>query len=269
MTSESSARSGSADDDEGLTYATLGRRPLLTEADAEFIQKKVNLPLREGVDLEKLLFVLNFCVQLANYAAFEEDPATRRKDLLRLKAYFEGYVVLSSELAHLVPSPPAPPKDWVNAVEAYLLRLDGWISGPTRIGRPIDPKGPKTLLPHLLAVFSIWFGRMPVSTTGRDGAGEDGSTARFLSAVFECVNTRLLEAGLSKKLGNTARRRSLQWDQKSPEAQQKAIARALKILPPTDGERDEPQAHISPNPDGETYWEALVKFYKEIGGIAV
>jgi hypothetical protein len=206
---------------------------------------------------------------MANYAAFDEDPTTRRKDLLRLKAHFESYMALSSELAHLIPAPRAPPRDWVHAVETYFSQLDGWTSRPLRVGRPIDPKGPMTLLPHLLAIFFLWFGQPPKSTTGRDGAGEDGSTARFLLAVFKCVNTRLLEAGLSKSVGNAARLRSLQWDQKSAVAQQKAIERALKALPPSDGEEDAQLGHGASHPKGLVYWEALTKYYASIGGISV
>jgi hypothetical protein len=243
-------------------------RPLLTEEDAEFVREKVNLPLREGVDLEKLLLVLNFSVQLANYAAFEEDPAERRTDLLRLKAHFEGYVALSLELAHLKLPPLMPPRDWVNAVEAYFLELDGWIGGPPRVGRPVDPKGPKALLPQLLAIFFVCFGQTPRSTTGRDGAGEDGTTARFLAAVFERVNTRLLEAGLSKRLGNAARLRSLQWDQKSAEAQQKAIERALKAVPPSDGAKDDQLGHDASHPNGEA-WKVWTKFYAGMVNITV
>lgn len=270
MTSESSPRDDSATDDQDLTYATLGRRPLLTEEDAGFIREKVSLPLRDGADLEKLRFVLNLCVQLANYAAFEEDPATRRKDLLRLKAHFEGYVALSAELSHLVPSPPALQRDWVQAAATYFSRLDGWVGSPPRVGRPIDPKGTRTLLPHLLAVFFVWFGQTPTSTTGRDGAGEDGATARFLAAVYHRVNTRLLEAGLSSKLGSADRRRSLQWDQKSAEAQQKAIERALRALPPSEGEQQSTQnGPGSFRPKGEVYWKVLSEFYAKIGGIPV
>ncbi|MCG7360822.1 hypothetical protein MHZ93_06110 [Roseomonas sp. ACRSG] len=165
--------------------------------------------LPEGAEVSSAYLALAHMVTTALILSTQKPAALQKQKVAAVKAYVDLLSALIPVM-HTPGGPPAPPTDWLKAMDQWSKDLH---LKPSKAGTRKDAVS-NFLIPMVLALYRVIFDRDPSS-------GETGPTIRFMMAIYEEME-KAVTGTIFEPPGNAERAKAA-WICPSKAAMQKRI----------------------------------------------
>lgn len=201
---------------EPIDMYSLGRTPILCDADLEDILVATGIDLLPEIDRNKFKYLLNNAVE----RTIREQLRIRlqRKFLKKLTTSIRAYRDLSRSQLQRESPPPTLPVAWLKLFETWVEETEHLLATRRSGGASMNVEQME-FLPKALGLFHVGFGLEPSTS---------GATFRFVHAVSSRARQRVDERGFSEWVPEHLRAKA-RWTPVTDDGIAKRISAALKL----------------------------------------